>query len=286
MFRKILLCSDASLVSDLLIQCAGELKTIGMEEVVVAHVLQAVHTEGLDQLLAKEAGPILNRQREVLEQMGIKVAIEMPVGREPARTLNELAEKQSVSAILIGSHGKGILRAATLGSVCARLLNEARMPVLLARITLLEGGKCDLVCRKMFTKALFPTDFSETAEHALNYLGKIAADTKCSVTIMHVLEQKSADAADAAKRAEADCRFLLESKKHRLESLGAIDVSANLALGEPAKEILARVKEGGFSIIVMGSQGKGFIKEILLGSVAKDVARHAGIPALLIPPVR
>jgi hypothetical protein len=154
----------------LLIQCAGEFKTIGMEEVVLAHVLQAVHTEGL----AKEARPILERQKEALEKLGIKVAIDMPVGREPARILNDLAEKHDVSAILIGSHGKGILRAATLGSVCAGLLHDARRPVLLARITLLEGGKCGLICRKMFTKALFPNDFSETAEHALNYLGKLS----------------------------------------------------------------------------------------------------------------
>lgn len=102
---------------------------------------------------------------------------------------------------------------------------------------------------------------------------------------MHVLKEKPADA-DAAKRPEAVCRLLLESKKISLESLGAPDVSADLVLGEPAKEILARTKEGDFSIVVMGSQGKGFVKEILLGSVAKDVARHAGIPVLLIPPVR
>jgi nucleotide-binding universal stress UspA family protein len=285
MFRKILVCSDTSPASDLLIQCAGELKTIGMEEVVLAHVLQAVHTEGLDQLLAREARPILEKQKESLEQLGIKAAIEMPVGREPARTLNDLAEKHDVSAILIGSHGKGILRAATLGSVCAGLLHDARRPVILARITMLEGEKSGLICGKMFTRALFPTDFSETAEHALIYLGKIAAETKCSATIMHVLEEKPADA-DAAKRAEEDCRFLLEAKMNRLESLGAPDVSADLVFGEPAKEILSTAKEGGFSIIVMGSRGKGLVKEVFLGSVSNEVARHAGIPVLLIPPAR
>lgn len=172
MFRKILVCSDTSPASDLLIQCARELKTIGMEEVVLAHVLQAVHTEGLDQLLAKEARPILERQKDALEQLGIKVAIDMPVGREPARTLNDLAEKHDVSAILIGSHGKGILRAATLGSVCADLLHDARRPVLLARITLLEGEKCGLICQKMFTKVLFPPTFQRPLNMPSTTLGK------------------------------------------------------------------------------------------------------------------
>ena len=193
MFRKILVCSDTSPASDLLIQCAGELKTIGLEEVVLGHVLQAVHTEGLDQLLAKEARAILNRQKEALEQMGIKVITEMPVGREPARTLNDLAKEHNVSAIFIGSHGKGILRSALLGSVTTTLLQQAERPVLLARIALLEGGKCHLVCQKMFTRVLFPTDFSETAERALDYLGKIALETGCPVTVMYVIGEKDDD---------------------------------------------------------------------------------------------
>ncbi len=285
MFGKILVCSDASPASDLLIQCAGELKTIGMEEVVLAHVLQVVHAEGLDQRIAKESQSILERQKKALEQFGIKVTTDMPVSHEPARTLNDLAEKHDVSAIFIGSHGKGILRAATLGSVCAELLHEARTPVLLARITLLEGGECGLACRKMFTNALFPTDFSDVAENALNYLGKIAAETKCSSTIMHVLEVKPAYVFSAT-RIEEDCRLLLESKKRRLESLGAQDVGTDLVFGEPAKEILARTKEGDFSIVIMGTLGKGPLKEVFIGSVSNEVSRHVGIPVLLIPPAR
>jgi nucleotide-binding universal stress UspA family protein len=34
----------------------------------------------------------------------------------------------------------------------------------------------------------------------------------------------------------------------------------------------------------MGTQGKGFIKEIFLGSVAHNVSRLAACPVLLIPP--
>ncbi len=277
MLRKILVCTDTSPASDLLVQCAGELKTIGMEEVVLGHVLQAARMEGLDQLHIDEARSILNKQKEALEQLGIKVITEIPVGHEPARTLNELAKEHNVSAIFIVSHGKGILRSALLGSVTAMLLQEAERPILLARIALLEEGKCRLVCQKMFTRVLFPTDFSVAAEHALNYLGKIATDTKCPVTIMHVLEREPADTEFS------NSRLLLESIRKRLESMGATDVNTDLASGDPAWEILDRAKEGDFSIIVMGSKGKGLVKELLLGSVANEVARHAELPVLLIP---
>lgn len=281
MFRKMLICTDLSPASNALIQCVEELKGVGMEEVVLTHVIYVANTPGLEEMLAEEARPAIERQKKILEDQGIRVLIEMPFGL-PAHTLNEIAEKHDVSAILIGSHGKGILHAATLGSVSAKLLHQTRRPVLLARIAILEGEKCHLACGKLFSNILFPTDFSEITERALNCLGKIATETKCPVTILHVLEEKPADEA-TAKRREEDCHSLLDAKKHRLEAFGGAEVGIELAAGEPAKEIIARAKEGSFSLIVMGNQGKGFMKELFLGSISSVVARHAGVPVLLIP---
>lgn len=284
MFRKILVCSDTSSASDLLIQCAGELKAIGMEEVILAHALHSVHLDKIDLHLAGEAQLLLDKQKEALEQLGIKVITEIQAGLTTARTLSDVAEKHDVSAIFIGSHGKGILRSAVLGSVTTALIQQTERPVLITRISVLEGGKCQLVCRKMFTRILFPTDFSAAAENALKYLGRIASDTKCPISIMHVIEEKPADT-ETSKSKEERSRFFLDSKKQRLESMGATMVSAGLTYGEPAEVVLRRAKEEDFSIIVMGSTGKGLIQGVFLGSVSYEVARHAELPVLLIPAV-
>ena len=37
------------------------------------------------------------------------------------------------------------------------------------------------------------------------------------------------------------------------------------------------------SLTVMGSQGRGHLGELFLGSVSHNVARHAPVPVLLIP---
>ena len=284
MFRKMLFCTDLSPASDALIQCVKELKIIGLEEAILTHVIYVANTPGLEVMLADEARPILERQKKILEDQGIRVTVEMPFGL-PAHTLDETAEKHDVSAILIGSHGKGILQTATLGSVSAKLLHETRRPVLLVRINLLEDGRCEVVCRKMFAKVLFPTDFSENAEKALDYLGKIALETQCPITVTHVISEKDDDPA-AAQRREEDARHLLEAKKRRLETLGAAEVAIDLVRGKAVEEIIGRTKKGNFSIIVMGSQGKGFLREVFLGSVANDVARHAGVPVLFVPAFR
>ena len=35
--------------------------------------------------------------------------------------------------------------------------------------------------------------------------------------------------------------------------------------------------------VIMGSQGRGWIREIYLGNVSHSIARHASVPVLLIP---
>jgi nucleotide-binding universal stress UspA family protein len=153
MFRKMLVCTDLSPASDALIQCVEELKNIGLEEVILTHVTFLSTTPRTAEFLTEETSPTLQRQKEFLEERGIGVSVEMPCGL-PARAIAETAEQHDVSAILIGSHGKGILQSALLGSVSAQLLHETRRPVLLARISLLEGGACATVCSRMFAKGL------------------------------------------------------------------------------------------------------------------------------------
>ncbi|HBG07105.1 MAG: universal stress protein [Geobacteraceae bacterium GWC2_58_44] len=281
MFRKMLVCTDLTPASEALVDCVAVLKSVGTEEVILTHVIHVANTPGLEDILIRDARPVLERQKNRLEERGIRVVLEMPFGL-PAQTLDETAEQHDVCAVLIGSHGKGIIQAATLGSVSAQLLQQTRRPLLLARMELLTEGKSEAVCRNMFDRVLFPTDFSETAERALDYLGKIALETGCPVTLMHVIPAKDADA-DAARRREEDAGYLLEAKKRRLETLGAAEVAIDLVHGEAAEEIIGRTKAENFSLVIMGSQGKGFLKEILLGSTANEVARNSGAPLLFIP---
>jgi len=281
MFSKVLICSDLTPVSDALIQCVAGLKSIGTTQIILTHVIHVADTPGLDDLLVEDVGLGLERQKARLEEQGLQVTPEMPFGL-PARSIEEIAEKHDVSAILIGSHGKGMIQAATLGSVSSQLLHQTRRPVFLARMDLMLEGKSETVCRRLFDHVLFPTDFSQTAERALDYLGKIALETGCPVTLLHVVGTRDNDSEELASRQE-EARYLLEAKMRRLKTLGAAEVEIELAQGNPADEIVTRTKSGEFSLAVMGRQGKGVLKEIFLGSTANEVARHAAVPLLFIP---
>jgi nucleotide-binding universal stress UspA family protein len=164
MFEKLLVATDLSRASDCLLQCAGELKDVGLKKVILTHVVYVANTPGMEDALEAEASPALLRQKKALEEQGIAVETRMPFGI-PAHCLNDLSEKNDVDAIVVGSRGRSIAQRALLGSVAFKLLQVAHKPVLLARVRLIgEGETCRFsVCQRLFAQILFPTDFSETA---------------------------------------------------------------------------------------------------------------------------
>lgn len=286
MFEKILIASDLSLASDCLLQCAGELRTTGLKQAVLAHVIYVANTPGLEDAMQAEASSPLMRQKTTLETLGIEVTTEMKMGI-PAHTLSELAERHEVDAILIGSRGRGILQRAVLGSVPFKLLQIAHKPVLLARVQLIgEGDNCRFaVCQRPFERILFPTDFSEAAEHAFWHLQQLASEFGGAVTLLHVQDQAHQQihlsGQDVEEQRKID-RQRLEVLQQRLTDLG-IPVDVELIEGAPRKEILQRAASGRYSLIAMGTQGAGFFREALLGSLAHEIACQAELPVLFFP---
>ncbi|MFA7537184.1 MAG: universal stress protein [Desulfuromonadales bacterium] len=286
MFEKVLVATDLSPASDCLLQCLGELKTVGTSEAVLAHVIYVTNTPGFEEAFAADSSPMLAQQKSKLEEQGFQVITEMKLGI-PAFTLHDLAEQHSVDAILIGSRGRGIVQQAVLGSVAFKLLQLTRKPVLLARVSLLgEGESCRFaVCQQLFAHILFPTDFSETAEHAFTHLERIAAVLKGPVTLLHVQDRTHAEihlSGQEAQQQATIARERLAALKARLEPLGA-RVETEVVEGVPREEILQRAAAGRYSLIAMGTQGKGFFREALLGSIAHEVARRSELPVLFFP---
>ncbi|GAO01477.1 universal stress protein family protein [Anaeromyxobacter sp. PSR-1] len=72
----------------------------------------------------------------------------------------------------------------------------------------------------------------------------------------------------------------------RLRDLGATIVRIALPYGAPKVEIAQRAEQGFYSLIVMGTQGRGSVGALLLGSVSYHTVHHATVPALLVPPAR
>lgn len=292
MFSKALIATDLSPASDTVLDCMGSLRSLGTREVLLLHAIFVhVHypeTYDTEDALRKASVPKLEEQRARLQAEGFQVTAEMVVGR-PARIISQYAAERDMSLIVVGSHGASLQRDVLLGSVANELVNRATLPVLVVRQKITEDpagrARCEAACTDLLADVLHPTDFSDTAERAFTYVEKMAASGVKRVRLLHVQDHARLMPHLAERLPEFDATDVarLGRLKDRLRSLGKADVAIEVTHGFPAPEIVKRASGGTVSLVVMGSQGRGFVAEVFLGSVAHNVVRLAPVPVLLVP---
>jgi nucleotide-binding universal stress UspA family protein len=288
MFQTIVLATDLSPAWDEIVACAGEFKALGCEHVILTYVISVKFMMGMEGSLQSMARPKLAAQQRQLEAQGLQVSVEMPMGL-PAYSLNDISARYCADLVVVGSHGQSLWREGVLGCFTCAVLHHVQYPVLLLNVRLTTPGKpgsCEISHTEILRHVLLPTDFSEISVRALEYVEHLAAKGLAQVTLLNALELPGEDAfpPDYQEFAIAGARDLLDQWKQRLLGAGISVVNDRLELGHPLPAILQELESQDVSLIVMGTQGKGFIKEIFLGSVAHNVSRLARCPVLLIPP--
>ncbi len=291
MLSRVLIASDGSEASDHMMDCAKDLVRVGARQATLVHVFNVRHVGGLSEQLRESLRPRLEAQRKILEAADLQVTIETPVGI-PFVEINRLALERRVDLVIVGSLGASMIGDVLLGSTAYAVIRTASVPVLLIRIEVAEGptdgARCRALCAGLFRHILFPTDFSDTAERAQACLEYIVREAHSEVTLLHVQDQVKIERHLRHRLEEfneIDTRRL-EGVKARLEQEGAARVQVDIPYGHPSAVILDRAGANDFTLIVMGSNGRGAVKELFLGSVANNIARHASLPVLFIPGVR
>jgi nucleotide-binding universal stress UspA family protein len=290
MFSKILVATDLSEASERVVCTLGGLKVLGTREALLIHCLNIRDVGTLAGRLMELARPSFEKQKKTLEDQGLQVTAKMVLGL-PHIEINRQAEEHDCSLIVVGSHGETMAGEIMLGGVASAVIHSATRPVLILRLRLKEeSGRavCEAVTCSPLEHVLFPTDFSDNAEHAFSYVEKIAECGAKQVTLLHVQDKSRIDR-HLKDRLEEFNRIdteRLERLKAELAKRGVKNVRIDLPYGSPKKEIIDRTRQEGVSLVVMGSQGRGYIAELFLGSVSHAVARHSEAPVLLIPAIR
>ncbi len=289
MFSKMLVATDLSQTSDRVVCALEKLKQLGTREACLVHVFNIRDVGPLADRLMELAKPSFERQKKMLEDMGYQVTAKMVLGL-PQIEINRLADDHNCSLVVVGASTSSIVGEIFLGGVASAVLHSATRPTLLLRLQVKDRKEepCDVFPCDPLEHVLFPTDFSDNAEHAFAYVRKIASCGAKRITLLHVQDQGKIDPY-IKERLEEFNRIdtsRLERLQKELKEAGAQRVELELLYGLPKKIILERIRRGDVSLVVMGSQGRGVLAEMLLGSVSHAVARHSPAPVLLIPPLR
>ena len=143
----------------------------------------------------------------------------------------------------------------------------------------------------MFEKILYPTDFSEVAFKALEFVIKLKASGAREVVVLHVNDDRGNDAVIRIlgesqfnklkeSKMEVTQRKLNGIKKELVEA--GLQVRLRIETGMPVREILRVEDEEDVSVTVIGSHGRSNLEEIFLGSVSEKVIRKSKQPVFVI----
>ena len=153
-------------------------------------------------------------------------------------------------------------------------------------------------------KILYATDLSKNSVYAFRYATRMAEKYDTEIIILHVIEpipsiakhymKVYVDESKWEEKIKYEQDLAIERIKKRLQEFCKQEtqeapqcltqVSSILVRpGYPVEEILKAADEEDCSIIVLGTHGKGFLKQTFLGSVARSVLDRAKKPVFIIP---
>lgn len=136
---------------------------------------------------------------------------------------------------------------------------------------------------------LVPTDFSASADAALEKALTLAEQLQARALVLHVYgippmpdAMGIGTGVDIVGPVERAAEQALEelSKRHRARPGWG---GTLLRMGDPRDMIVQQAAQTGAGLIVMGTHGRRGFQHLLLGSVAEGVMRHARCPVLVVP---
>lgn len=183
--------------------------------------------------------------------------------------------------IAVSSHGESARPGVPCGSVAARLLLTADVPVLVIGAFTDETGFATACPARI----LVTLDGSRESESALAPARNVAAAWGAEIILLHVIEPlwaagDSASAGMLARETEATLRRLQELA-HGLERDG-IKARVLLSRGEPAGEIVAQVVRRRAGLLCLSTAGRGAAGRLIFGAVARKLIGSLPVPAIIV----
>jgi len=283
-FSKAMICVDFSEPSKKLIDSIPDLKKVGLKEVVFASVIN-VHPADENVPFIKET---YSEKRQLtierLEEMstlakahGVETKEIVSFGFTGKELLN-IAVQEQADLIVVGSHGKGVVKTILLGSTSFELARKSEIPVLIEKFKDVEKDQFDLVSAEKFKKVVLPVDFSQSSLKVIDFIKD--KDFIKDVILVKVVA-RGENLEDLDKRTK-EIQEKLEGIKNDLIAAGK-NVDIRLKQGTPSEKIMEIAEEDGASLIMISKGGAGNIAELLIGSTAIDIARYSKVPVLLFP---
>jgi len=137
----------------------------------------------------------------------------------------------------------------------------------------------------MYRRILVAVENSQSDQTILHHVTQLAKLTGAELLLVHVADGWVARNFDQLKLRESDeikeDRAYLETLKTRLVAEG-LTVQTQLAMGDPATELIRTAQTQSVDLIAMTTHGHRFLADILPGATADRVRHLVRVPVLLL----
>jgi nucleotide-binding universal stress UspA family protein len=230
--------------------------------------------------LALEAAATLSRARDALDGDGVTThAIADP---SPARALQELAERDGATLIVVGSTHRGRVGRVLAGTTADRLFHGAPCPVA-------------IVPQGYATRPAVPIrsigvgyDGSEVSRAAVNAAADIAGRAAGQLQVIRVFDATEIGrpailSGPAYVSLHADFEQAAREELDRVvASLSAsVEPRGVFLTGTPGHALIAQ--SDALDLLLLGGRGYGPLRAVLVGGVSHMVVRDAGCPVVVLP---
>jgi nucleotide-binding universal stress UspA family protein len=307
MYKRILVPLDGSKVAEIALPYAEEIARHFGSEVILLNVRGS--SENPDK---PEHRAYLSKMTLATGQ-NIKKSPDLPRGEKvkvdsaiigspgalshPAEEIIDYAEKESISLIVMATHGKTGIRRWTLGSTANKVARASKCPLLLIRA---NTGAPESV---HLDKILVPLDGSKQSEAVLPYIETLASKVKSRINLLNVVEPpyhiypysegSGLYGASGIVRVPFNDEELKPLKivaekyvkgvSEKLEEKG-IKTSFEVRAGSAGEEIIKEEGEIHPDMVVMSTHGHSGFGRWEHGSITDKVLHAGNTPLLLVRP--
>lgn len=274
MYARAIVATDLGPASEGIVACAGSLHALGIGEAFLIYAIDLEHGPSAEQDAA------FARQAESLEQAGIRVHVETPLGYAP-HAITALADQRSADIIVMGTHGSGLFHTGFSGSVSSDVIRLSPVPVLLAPSSITDSsGSGERACARLLSSVLVAIDIDSAPEPLCDLVCRMAPGQLGRLELLHVVPMNFEAVREGR---EGKARKQLDEFASQARRAGVRQISVTIARGAPDEIVPEYVNSGHYSLLVMAPGCHDTIDQAF-GSVTSAVIRGASTPVLLAPP--
>lgn len=267
---------DFSMPSKRMVKSLDHFRHLDAERLTLIHVRHLGYPISVSDGEYHYYSKLLQEMAHDLRTQGWEVDVCHEGGR-PAAKIVETAAEEDADMILLANRGHGAIEEVVLGSVAVEVLERAEQPVFLfCSDAVSEDGAGTEAA--VWNRVVCPTDFSDPADSALVWACKLAAQELVPLTVLHAFD----DRYHGEREAETRQKRLDGLRKHMLQA-GVQEVDTELVKGRPKRVIDESADHYRGALFVMGTHGRGWLGDLMLGGVARSMARRATHHVLFVP---